>query len=150
MVQQLTGGQKVTPGQGREPDVYDSVGFTPSLFGLNKFTVEAKTGNYTLQQADSGKMLTNRGAGVAIIITLPATGILGGFYVLVYVIANATVAVTTASLDTLITFNDALADSVAYSTVGEKIGGCFLVFYDGTAWAVAALRYLNQTVTITT
>ena len=48
----------------------------------------------------------------------------------------------------LVTFNDASADSVAFSTTDEKIGGAVKMICDGTNWIALYLSNAGQTVTI--
>jgi hypothetical protein len=99
--------------------------------------VKAKTADYTVVTGTdaSGTVFTNRGASGAVIFTLPAPSqaIAGVFYDFLGV-ADQDVTVKTATVDTLLTKNDAAADSVAMSTSGEKIGGAMRFVCDGTAW----------------
>lgn len=112
--------------------------------------VVAKTADYTVLTTDHGTLFTNRGAGAAVTFTLPAVAAKGlryGFYV----VANQNVLVVGGTADTMVAFNDATANSVAFSTTGEKIGGMFEVFGDGTGWLVLPrLGQDSQTVTIAT
>lgn len=97
--------------------------------------IEAKTADYTLTAADGGKTFTNRGAAGAVNFTLPTTGeVESGWWAEFYVVANQTVTVTAGTADTMVTFNDAAADSVAFSTASEKIGASLRVIHDGTGW----------------
>lgn len=95
--------------------------------------IQAKTADYTVLEADNNALFTNRGAGGAVNFTLPATAKKGLSYRF-YVVADQTVTLTAGTADTLITYNDAAADSVALSTAGNKIGGAFQVVGDGTGW----------------
>ena len=111
-------------------------------------TVEAKTANYTLTQADSGKIFTNRGDTDAITFTLPAvsdtyTGVNYRFYV----VADQDLVVA-GTADELVTFNCNLATSVALSTTSEQIGGGVEVVCDGTSWLVFPLAEETQTLTV--
>jgi len=47
-------------------------------------------------------------------------------------VADVTLTVTAGTADTLLTFNDAAADSVGFATSSEKMGGAFLVWCDKT------------------
>lgn len=81
----------------------------------------AKTADYTVTAADNGTLFTNLGAVGAVTFTLPtrARGLNFGFMA----IADQTITVASAgSLDDIVTFNDAAADSIAFSTGGSKIG----------------------------
>lgn len=81
----------------------------------------AKTADYTVVAADVGTLFTNTGAAGAVIFTLPALAAgLGPFEFLVTANQNVTV---TAPAGKLVTFNNAAATSVAFSTAGNKIGG---------------------------
>jgi hypothetical protein len=89
----------------------------------------------TVTEAMNNTLFTNRGAGGNIAYTLPATakkGLRYGFMA----VAAGTVTVTAGTADTLVTFNDAAADSIAYSTAAEIIGNFVEVIGDGTGWLV--------------
>lgn len=112
-------------------------------------TVLAKTADYTVLDSDHDVLFTNRGDADAINFTLPATakrGLRFGFMV----VADQNVTLTAGTADTLVVFNDAAADSVALSTVSEKIGGMFEVIGDGTGWLVRPSLWEAQTATIVT
>ena len=97
--------------------------------------VSAKTADYTVLEGDHDTMYTNTGASGAVNFTLPATaekGLRYGFYVT----ADQNVTVTAGTADTMATFNDAAADSVAFSTSSQKIGGFVEVYGDGAKWLV--------------
>jgi hypothetical protein len=99
--------------------------------------IVAKVADYTVTEADNNTLFTNRGAAGAVVFTLPATakkGLRFGFHV----VAGQNVTVTAGTADTLVAFNDATADSVAYSTASELIGGRYIVEGDGTGWLVQA------------
>jgi len=123
----------------------------PNLFPW--VDIVAKTADYTVTEADNNTLFTNRGAAGAVIFTLPTTakkGLRYGFHV----IADQSVTVASGTADTMISFNDAAADSVAFSTASEKIGGRFVVEGDGTGWMVTASAFglgaTAQTVTTAT
>jgi len=98
----------------------------------------AKTANYTVLTTDNGTLFTNTGASGAVVFTLPtlAAGLVYEFLVT----ADQSVTVASAAGDDMVVFNDATADSVAFSTSSEKIGGSLLIFSNsaGTKW------YVNQ------
>ena len=50
--------------------------------------------------------------------------------------------------DTIVTLNDAAADSVTFSTSSQKIGACALAICDGAKWIVINLS--TNTATIAT
>lgn len=116
------------------------------------YPIEAKTANYSVTAADCGKTFTNRGATGAVNFTLPATAeIEAGWWARFFVVADQNVTVTSATADTMSVFNDATADSIAFSTVAERIGGGIEVVWDGTSWLTfVSLGAETQTPTIAT
>lgn len=96
----------------------------------------AKTTSYTITPADKcGTLFTNRGAAGAVTFTLPApTAVPAGtwYEFLGHAAQNIIVAAPTA--DTLVTLNDAAADSIAMQTAGQIIGALLKVRNDGTQW----------------
>lgn len=109
--------------------------------GGGKKRVIAKTADYTIVSPvtaagdASGTIFTNRGAGGAVIFTLPApVQALAGVYYEFLGIANQNITVATATADTLIVVNDLTADSLAISTTNQKIGSLMRVVCDGTSW----------------
>ena len=112
--------------------------------------ISAKTANYTLTQSDWGCIFTNRGATGAITFTLPAvSGTPAGAYATFFVVADQTVTVA-GTAGELVTFNDAAANSVAFSTASEKIGAGVTVVCDGTSWLVMPMTEETQTMTVAT
>jgi hypothetical protein len=112
----------------------------------------AKAADYTIVSADdpSGTIFTNRGAAGEVIFTLPAPSqLLAGVFYLFAGLAGQNIKVKTATVDTLVTKNDAAADSVAMQTAGELIGGLMLAFCDGTSWYVVGLS-VGHTFTVAT
>lgn len=115
-------------------------------------TVVAKTTAYTITAADSGKVLTNRGAAGSVTFTLPtvAAGFDGVDVIIMAVVAAQNVVIAAQTTGQIVTFNDAAANSITISTTSEIIGAAFRAICDGTSWLL--LPYLNegQTVTIAT
>lgn len=110
----------------------------------------AKTANYTVLLADNETLFTNKGAAGAVTFTLPTTAIEGLHYGF-FVAADNNLIVAGGTADTLIVFNDAAADSIAFQTASEKLGGMFEVFGDGALWMVkVSLGAETQTPTIVT
>ena len=102
------------------------------------------TANETLTAADNGKVITNYGASGAVTITLPKfTQIWDGFNVKVFVAADQSVTVAAGGVDTVCAFNDAAADSVAFSTASKKVGGALECIADVTnsKWYFLAMIY---------
>lgn len=87
--------------------------------------VTAKAASYTINpQADKpGTIFTNYGATGAVTFTLPApTSAVNGFVYDFLGVVDQDILVAAATVDTLVALNDVAADSLAASTVGQKIG----------------------------
>ena len=116
--------------------------------------VIAKTAAYTVLVKESGTIFTTTGATAAVTFTLPAIDAGDGTGWIFYFMATADVGmtVTAETADTMITFNDAAADSVAFSTASEIMGGAFMVFSDGTSLHAIPMGAGGhvQTLTVTT
>ena len=98
--------------------------------------IEAKTANHTIVKEDFGKLFTNRGATGAVTFTLPA--VVPGFkscYVEFYTLEAQDVTIA-GTAGELVTFNDAAANSVAFSTAGDEIGNYAKAICDGTSWLI--------------
>jgi len=125
--------------------------FNDAMTGGNvrpKLKITAHTASYTVTPADFGSVLTTRGAGGAVTFTLPAAVAANkGEWVLFVNVANQNMIVAGAD-EGLVVKNDLTADSIAYQTSSEKIGGAFLAVSDGTSWAVMPLAEESQTVTV--
>lgn len=106
----------------------------------------AKTADYTVTAADRGTMFTNTGAVGAVNFTLPTRA--AGLEFAFKGVADQNITVTSAAGTDIVTFNNASASSVAYSTAGNKIGGMFRVTcnHAGTKWYVEAFG--SNTVTV--
>jgi hypothetical protein len=105
----------------------------------------------TLTNEDMGKIVTNRGASGAVVITLPsASGENAGGSVEVHVVANQSLRVQAATNDKMVLINDAAGDYVEWSTGNEKIGGGGLFVSDGTNWLFSAMNAGANTVTTST
>lgn len=95
--------------------------------------VQTKTADYTVTVADSGTIFTNHGDTGAIIFTLPVNPEKGLCYLFVNAV-DQSLNVTAGTVDTLITHNDAAADSVDFDQSSNKIGQAVFVFADGNAY----------------
>jgi hypothetical protein len=112
--------------------------------------MEAKTADYTCTVNDSGTIFHTTGATAAVNFTLPAIGD-GPFHFTFIAGADVDLTVTAETADTMVTYNDLAADSIAFSTSSEKIGGAVDVFCDGvTLFALARVGSIYQTTTIAT
>jgi hypothetical protein len=125
----------------------DGDGFMTNL--AYKVKVVAKTAAYTVTAADSGTIFTTRGATAAVTFTLPTTATTGLIYYF-FSVADYAMTVASGTVDTMVTKNDAAADSVAYGTTSEIIGGGFMIVGDGTGWLVFHLSEELATVTVVT
>ena len=110
--------------------------------------VTAKTSDYTLTKGESGGIFTTEGAAGNVNFTLPAPE--AGLNYLIYAAEDFNVTLTSDTVDTLIVFNDVAADSVAFSTSAEKVGGAFFVFSDGAKWMVSESIHDGQTAVVAT
>lgn len=127
--------------------------FVPPLMngmGAAAPIMEVKTASFTATAADSGKIFLIVGATAAVTVTLPAIDT-GPFKFEIVHLSDVDLTVASATADTLITFNDLTADSVAFSTSSEKIGGVVEVYCNGTVIAaLARIASSYQNVTIAT
>jgi hypothetical protein len=113
-----------------------------------KINLLAKTASYTVTPADFGSVITTRGAGGAVTFTLPAASAGNkGDWVLFWNVVDQNMIVAGAD-EGLVVLNDLTADSIAFQTSSEKIGGAFLAISDGTSWCVVPLATETQTVTV--
>lgn len=109
----------------------------------------AKAASYTLLPEDSGKIFTTTGATGAVTFTLPAvtnTGFVAWFCNTV----DQNMTVASAEGDNVVAVNDAAADSIAFSTASNKIGGAVMVVSNGTLWLPFVSAMLGAVPTIAT
>jgi hypothetical protein len=108
----------------------------------------ARATNYTVNPLvdRAGTVFTTRGAAGAVVFTLPviSPGQLVGYFVEFLNVVDQNMSIVAPVADTLVTVNDAAADSVIFSTSNQKIGARALAQWDGTQWSVA-----NQSVACT-
>jgi hypothetical protein len=113
-----------------------------------KLNIIVKTTSYTVTSDDFGSVFTTRGAGGAITFTLPAASSVNkGDWALFINVADQNMIVAGAD-EGLVVINDLTADSIAFQTTSEKIGGAFLAISDGTSWTVLPIATETQTVTV--
>jgi hypothetical protein len=106
-----------------------------SLSGYRRI-VEAKTSDYTITSADSGKILTTEGALGTVIFTLPApSASTQGMWVDIVQAANQIMTVTCAVDESIISQGDLDLDQVSNSSP-IKIGANCTCFCTGTKWIV--------------
>lgn len=123
----------------------------PFLNGLPYRWTEVKTAAYQVTKEDSGTIFLTTGATAAVVFTLPAITD-GPFYFRFINVADVDMTVAAKVADTMATYNDLAADSIAFSTSSEKIGGEVEVICDGTT-LIALPRFADgryQTATIAT
>ena len=97
----------------------------------NPLLVVAKTADYTVVAADNNKIFTTRGAAGAVNFTLPALA--RGLRFTFFNEAGQNMTVTAGTADTMVVFNDLAADSIAFSTAAELIGGAITVVANDNA-----------------
>jgi len=102
-----------------------------------KRNVVAKTADYTITAKETGTLFTTIGATGGVNFTLPTN--VAGLEFWFMAAVDLELMVTAETADTLITFNDAAADSVAFTTASEHIGSGFIVVGDGDWWHVFTL-----------
>lgn len=116
----------------------------------SKLSVTAKTASYTVVAADTGKVFTTTGASGAVTFTLPAAATAGSGWHAYFVNTVDQDMAIAGTAGELVTFNDVAANSVTFSTAGEKIGAAVHVICDGTKMLVLPLIYEAVTATIAT
>lgn len=137
-----TNGMGTFMGRGAGVNEYGQIGliaYTPK--------VHVKTADYTVLASESGGIFTTTGATGAVNFTLPA--ISDGPYV--YYFLNGVgqnMVITAETADTIVTFNDAAADSLTFSTAGNLIGAAVMVVCDGTT--LFAINLSVNTLTVGT
>lgn len=119
----------------------------PGVIGGFRQTL-AKTANYAVVAgADNDTIFTTTGNAGAITFTLPAAAVGNRFRFVNTVGQNMTV---TAAAGKLITFNNAAATSVTFSTAGNLIGGAVEIVCDdtGTKWIAHDISAGENTITV--
>lgn len=116
------------------------------------YTIEAKTADYRMTYLDNNKLFTNRGAAGAVVFTLPPTAdISSGWNATVFTcVLDQNVTVQSNTADTMTTFNDLAADSIAWSTLSERAGASAKFTWDGTGWLTQLFTEETATVTVAT
>lgn len=111
--------------------------------------ISAKNAAYSPLANETGTWYTTTAATQAIVFTLPVL-VSGTAWVFEFFNgADQNMTVTAGTADTAVTFNDLAADSVAFSTASEKIGGHIIAFTNGTTlFIIAHPSMVNQHITI--
>lgn len=127
--------------------------FDDNLIGNHWFPFArqvSKSGDYTVVAADNFTVFDNVGAGAGVTFTLPtlANGYMFGFRA----IADFSVTVASAEGDNIVAYNDASADSLAFSTGGQIIGGGLMLFSNpgATKWIAVNQSAGANTITVAT
>ena len=130
--------------------IFDDIFSIPGNHWFSWKRFQSKTTSYTVVANDNYSLFDNVGAGGAVTFTLPAiaNGYLFGFRVQ----ADQTITVASNEGDNMIVLNDASADSVAFSTGSQKIGGMVVVYTnpDATKWIVENRSAGTNTITVAT
>jgi len=133
--------------KGRSPAL-DGDNILRNLIWSPRFSV--KTAAYTVTAKETGTWFLTTGATAAVTFTLPPISD-GPFIFFFVAVADFAMTVTAQTADTLLTFNDAAADSVAFGQASEIMGGFVIVGCDGTTvFALTPISAHSQTVTVTT
>lgn len=130
---------KLKAKSGAQVDLSDASG------GIFLRTV-TKTADYTCLRGDSGTIFNTRGAGGAVIFTLPP--IYKGWWAIFVAGAAQDLTVTNAVVDTLITMGDVAADGIAIDA--NEPGNAILVHCDGTAYFASTMPWLITDYTVAT
>lgn len=110
----------------------------------------AKTANYTVTAKETGTWFLTTGATAAVTFTLPPISD-GPFIFFFVAVADVAMNVAAQTVDTLLTFNDAAADKVAFAQASEIMGGLVIAGCDGTTvFALTPISAHSQTVAVTT
>jgi len=109
--------------------------------------VTADADGGAIAAADLCRVYTTRGASGAVTFTLPAASGNSGKWCL-FINAAGQNMIIAGTDEEILCFNDLTADSIAFQTTSELIGGMFLAICDGTSWCVAPIATETQTVTV--
>lgn len=118
--------------------------------GTGKRITLAKTADYTVLAADNGTLFTTQGAAGAVNFTLPALASITPGWEATFFNEVGQNMVITAPADKLVTFNDATATSITFSTAGELIGAAVRIVAnaDATKYLAFIIAQEAQTPTI--
>lgn len=115
--------------EGHSPAV-DGNGIIRNL--LFSFRTVTKTASYTVQARESGTIFDTLGATAAVVFTLPAISATEKWNFTFANGADVDMTVTAAAAGSLVTYADLGANSIAFSTSSEKVGGVVDVWSNGT------------------
>ena len=103
----------------------------------------------TITPDDSGTLFVDRSTS-AHTYTLPAVADCKGKHFLFVKVGSGDMVIAGGTTDKMVAFNDAAADSVAFSTASEKIGGAMLIIGDGDYYYAFNISAGANTVTVAT
>jgi len=123
-------------------------GISPTNYRFPWTNFVSKTASYSVVASDNFTLFDNTGATGAITFTLPA--IANGYCFAFRVQADQNVIVASAEGANMIALNNAVANSVAFSTGSQKIGGQVIVYSNpgATKWIVETASAGANTVTV--
>lgn len=106
----------------------------------------AKTANYQVLATDNGTLFTTTGAAAEVDFTLPATIVCGSRFSFLNTVGQTMKVIAPAGK--LVTFNNAAATSVAFSTAGNLIGAQVDILTDETGAKYVTRPYGANTMTV--
>jgi hypothetical protein len=108
----------------------------------------SKAAAYQILASDNFTIFDNTGAVGSVVLTLPP--IANGYCFGVRVQADQTLILASSEGANMIALNNAVANSVAFSTGSQKIGGAFMVYSNpaGTKWIVINESAGSNTITV--
>lgn len=128
--------------------IFDDIGNIQgnSWFPFKRF--QTKTANYSVVASDNGSNFDNLGAAGEVDFTLPP--IANGYYFGFRALAAQTLKVISNEGGNIVALNNAAANSLAFSTGGQIIGGGFKFYTNaaGTKWLVDNDSAGTNTVTV--
>jgi hypothetical protein len=127
--------------------IYNPIAADCYALGPYRARVVAKTASYTIHPHESGTIFIGNSAS-QVNFTLPTAS--DGLVYEIISLGAGGIKITSAPADKMVILNDAAADSVAFATNNEKIGGGFKVVSDGTLWYALPMRWEGQTETTAT
>lgn len=125
--------------------------FDQNLTGLNDFeflNFVSKTANYQLLGSDNLTEFNNNGALGAVTFTLPP--ILPGYKFGFRVYADQNFLITSSEGGNIIALNNAVANTLAFQTASQRIGGGLKVYSNalGTKWEIINTSAGTNTITV--
>lgn len=124
------------------------IDFYGKWFGRSRYKITNIAASYTVVPDDNGSLIT---VSAAATITLPAPAdAYKGMWVKIVNLTDTDLTIASGTADTLVTLADAAADTVAFSTISEKIGAAVEAVCDGSLWILLPMVWDGQTATVVT